>query len=128
MGNQNELTGNMLVHGRLCKPLRIATVNVIGLWHTKQLLEELHGTQQSVQVASRASAGMEPGCSSGRKTGRGVCGYGLLRGGSPGSVFWSYGCLSATWGTRRVTSHLARQKGPALCTLGKDFLGVERFL
>ena len=80
MGNQNELTGNMLVaHGRLDKPLRIETLNVIGLWHTSRLLEQLHGTQQSVQVASQASVGTEPACSSGRKTGRGVCGCGLLR-------------------------------------------------
>lgn len=80
MGNQNELTGNTLVaHGRLYKPLRTETSTVIGLWHTRRLLEQLHGTQQSVQVAPQVSLGTDPGCSSGRKTGRGVCGCGLLR-------------------------------------------------
>lgn len=127
MGNQNELTGNMLVHGRLCKPLRIATVNVIGLWYTKQLLEELYGTQQSVQVASRASVGTEPGCSSGRKTGRGVCGCGLLRGGV---------CYQKSWlcvlELRLSLCNLGQKKGDVPpgkaegpCTLhpGKGFLG-----
>lgn len=44
MGNQNELTGNILVaHGRLCKPLRTETSPVTGLWHIRELLEQLHG-------------------------------------------------------------------------------------
>lgn len=44
MGNQNELTGNVLVaHGRLYKPLRTETLPVTGLWHARQLLEQLHG-------------------------------------------------------------------------------------
>lgn len=96
MGNENELTGNMLVaYGRLYKPLRIETLNVIGLWHTRRLLEQLHGTQQSVQVASQASVGTEPDGSSGRKPGRSVCGCGLLRRGVHYHKTWL--CVLELW-------------------------------
>lgn len=116
----------LVAYGRLYKPIRIETVNVVGLWHTRQLLEQLHGTQQSVEVASQAFVGTEPGCSSDRKTGRSVCGCGLLRRGVGYQKTWL--CVLELQLSPRNLGHkkgdIPPGKAEELCTLhsGKGFL------
>ena len=127
MGNQNELTGNMLVaHGRLYKPLRIETLKVTGQLHTRRLLAQLHGTQKSMQVASQTSVRTEPGCCSGRKTGRGVCGWGLLRRGVRYQKIWH--CVLKLWlsphnlGHKKGDVSPGKAEGPWALHSGKGFL------